>query len=201
MWQHSDDFSGQWLILKNHKHLCLFILYKDHFRCQMLKNEWQDVWGSAVTLNLLLCFSSLCLDEETYGAHHIYCITESIHRCYLTSLWMRLMVFSSLLGLKYLSKDRERDLQHSLWMPLCSTLSCMPWRICCGVSLVGVLCVRSSDSNPYQTCSNTTPSGFQSSTTIHSMATGIQTRVTHITTYWGSVRYQSWLYPSLQYRQ
>lgn len=82
MWQHSDDFSGQWLIFKNHKHLRLFILYKDHFRCQMLKNEWQDVWGSAVTLNLLLCFSSLCLDEETSWAHHTYCITESIHRCY-----------------------------------------------------------------------------------------------------------------------
>lgn len=38
------------------KHLCSFILHKDHFRCQELKTERQDVGSSSITLNTFMCF-------------------------------------------------------------------------------------------------------------------------------------------------
>lgn len=79
------------------------------------------------------------------------------------------MVFSSLSALKYLSWDCERAARSpapSVNVPVFDVVLHVvkKWLWC--VLRVGVLCVRRSDSSPYQTCSSTPLSGLQSSTTI-----------------------------------
>lgn len=75
-------------------------------------------------------------------------------------------------------------------MSVCLTLWRMPWRNGCGVSLVGVLCVRHSGCSPYQTCSNTSLSRFHSSTTTKHGNRNPDSHYKHTNTYRGPVRCQ-----------
>lgn len=204
MWQHSDDFTGQWLIFfffYTGKHLCSFILYKEHFRCQKLKTERQDVGSSSITLNTFMCFLLPSLSRHTEHISRMAMENRSPNALLHPHEgdWWCFRLRRHLNTSTGIVKDISGALLDGSVFDfmLHAMKKWLRW------DLTGS-CVSAAVIQPLSNLSQHASVWVSRAQLLHSMTTGIQTRISHFTAYWGSVRcqpaWQCWCYSSSQWR-